>query len=90
MVYNLDGSNEFYANPHVIGMGDRAVFIGAFDLCSLIIANNRASYNHIHSKFQEKRKIKTRVHFLFLEINGGSLSKEVPFHQFGGDLFSYS
>jgi hypothetical protein len=31
-LYYIDGSNEYYANPHVIGVGDRAVFIGAI-LC---------------------------------------------------------
>jgi hypothetical protein len=28
----IDGSNEYYVNPHVIGIGDRAVFVGAIEM----------------------------------------------------------
>jgi hypothetical protein len=28
----IDGSNEYYANPHVIGIGDGTVFTGAIDI----------------------------------------------------------
>jgi hypothetical protein len=28
----FDGSNKYYANPHVIGIGDKAVYVGAIDL----------------------------------------------------------
>jgi hypothetical protein len=29
---HIDGSNGYYANSHVIGIGDRAVFVGAIDI----------------------------------------------------------
>jgi hypothetical protein len=34
---HINGSNEFYANPHVLGIGDRAVFVGAIDIILIII-----------------------------------------------------
>jgi hypothetical protein len=33
--YHIDDSNEYFANPHVIGIGDRVVLIGAIDIVLL-------------------------------------------------------
>jgi hypothetical protein len=30
--HSIDGSNEYYDNPHVIGIGDRVLFIGAIGI----------------------------------------------------------
>jgi hypothetical protein len=36
-LFYIDGYNEYYANRHVIGIGDRIVFIGAIDIILIFL-----------------------------------------------------
>jgi hypothetical protein len=44
---HIDGSNEYYAN-HVIGIGDRVVFIGAIDMVNLVGNHEGEDFSSLH------------------------------------------